>query len=689
MPGNATLEMLASAVGLLPEWQDINGKTQHVAPETLRQVLTNFGITANTTRQISTALKDHQRQASSARPGCLTAASGGTLVIPGMPSRAKVSLLLEGDSKERACATSVDHGAGRIRVPRRPGYHRLRIGNQEIVLAVAPKQAVTCSALTGHHPSWGLAAQLYSLRNGSTEGVGDFVALQELSEQAGKAGASALAISPLHAQFSADGGHFSPYSPSSRLWLNVFHLNVAAAYHALGCDPTRVTGRSRRKKAAGLIDWPELTERKLQQLAHLFHDLKQAGKLAADHATGQALLRFTQAGSTALQHHALFETLHAHFLAHSGTKWHWRSWPPAFRSPASEACQAFAREHAGQIDFHVFLQWLAHCQLGDVAASCRKSMAIGLISDIAVGSDGGGSEAWAERAFMLDGFSAGAPPDAFNMSGQNWGVTTFSPRGLQDGAYRPFIDLLRASLQYAGGARLDHILGLARLWVIPSGARAVDGVYLRYPLADLLRLAALESHRHNAFILGEDLGTVPDGFRDQLRLKGISGMQVLWFQRRAGTFLPAKDWSPEAVGMTTTHDLPTIAGWWRGTDLRWRKKLTKAPVSTARQMDAKRKVDRALLWDRIRKSSAQAIPPAATPEVVIDSVVEHLSRTACSLVLLPLEDAMGLTEQPNLPGTIDQHPNWRRQLPMSVDEIFRMPAVTRRLRMLRRRRPLP
>jgi 4-alpha-glucanotransferase len=689
MTGDATLQMLASAVGLLPEWQDIHGKTQHVAPETLRQVLTNFGIIANTKRQISAALKDYQRQASGAYPGCLTASSGSTVVIPGMPSRARVSLLLEGENKERVCATAADYGAGRIRAPRRPGYHRLRIGSQEIVLAVAPKQAVTCSALTGHHPSWGLAAQLYSLRNGSTEGVGDFIALQELSERASEAGASALAISPLHAQFSADGGHYSPYSPSSRRWLNIFHLNVAAAYRALGCDPTGIAGPGRQKKTAALIDWPGLAERKLQQLARLFHDLKQAGKLAASHAIGQALFRFTQAGGTALQHHALFETLHAHFLAHSGTMWHWRSWPPAYRSPTSRACQAFAREHADQLDFHIFLQWLACRQLGEVAAFCRKNMAIGLISDVAVGSDSGGSEAWAERARMLDGFSVGAPPDSFNMSGQNWGVTTFSPQGLLDGAYRPFIDLLRASLQYAGGARLDHILGLARLWIIPSGARAVEGVYLRYPLEDLLRLAALESHRHNAFILGEDLGTVPNGFRDQLRLKGISGMQVLWFQRQAGTFLRAKDWLPEAVGMTTTHDLPTIAGWWRGTDLRWRKKLTGTPISTARQMEAERKADRALLWGRIRRSSAQAIPSETTPEVVIDAVVNHLSRTACDLALLPLEDAMGLTEQPNLPGTVDQHPNWRRQLPMSVDEIFRMPAVKRRLRMLRRRRPLP
>jgi 4-alpha-glucanotransferase len=316
-------------------------------------------------------------------------------------------------------------------------------------------------------------------------------------------------------------------------------------------------------------------------------------------------------------------------------------------------------------------------------------MSIGLISDIAVGSDSGGSQAWAHRPEMLDGLSIGSPPDDFNARGQNWGVTSFSPHGLHQSAYRPFIDLLRSSLQYAGGIRLDHILGLARLWVVPNGNEATNGVYLRYPLADLLRLTALESHRAQAFILGEDLGTVPPGFREKLRDAGIAGMQVLWFERTSDGFARPEDWSPQAVGMTTTHDLPTVAGWWRGSDIGWREKTAMmADDMDVKRLRRERHHERQQLWQSFQQAGDKKTsqPTTASTSEVVDSAIGFLGKTACDLVLLPLEDVIGLVDQPNLPGTIDEHPNWRRRLPLTTLDIFQDRAVKQRLRTLKRRR---
>jgi 4-alpha-glucanotransferase len=316
------------------------------------------------------------------------------------------------------------------------------------------------------------------------------------------------------------------------------------------------------------------------------------------------------------------------------------------------------------VAFHTWLQFHADRGLADAQKACRDAgMGIGLISDLAVGTDSGGSQCWSRQEETLLGLSIGAPPDLLQREGQNWGLTAFSPRGLSALGFGTYREMLHTALAHAGGMRIDHAMGLNRLWVIPDGASGADGAYLSFPERDLIRLIALESQRHRAIVLAEDLGTVPDGFQDRLREAGIAGMRVLWFERgQDDGFTSPAQWTSRAAAMSSTHDLPTLAGWWRGHDLQWRDTL--GQLGDAHDAHEARARDRGLIWQAFRQSgAAEGEQPADDDAAAFaDAACVHIGRSACELVMLPVEDALALVEQPNLPGTTDEHPNWRRRL---------------------------
>jgi 4-alpha-glucanotransferase len=376
----------------------------------------------------------------------------------------------------------------------------------------------------------------------------------------------------------------------------------------------------------------------------------------------------------------LFEALHGHFFAADPGAWHWRSWPAAFRDRASPQIAAFAREHAGEIDFHAWLQFRADSGLATAQAACRGAgMGIGLISDLAVGTDSGGSQCWSRQQETLLGLSVGAPPDLLQRQGQNWGLTAFSPPGMVAAGFSTYRDMLHTALAHAGGMRIDHAMGLNRLWVIPDGASGAEGAYLSFPERDLLRLIALESQRHRAIVLAEDLGTVPDGFQDRLREAGLCGMRVLWFERDLqGDFIPPAHWTHRAAAMTSTHDLPTVAGWWAGRDIDWNLRL--GNVADEHAARAERAGERTRIWAALCRSGAADGPPPAPGEGAraADAACAHVGGSACELVVLPIEDALALVEQPNLPGTLHEHPNWQRRLPETLFDGH----ATRRLALL-------
>ena len=355
---------------------------------------------------------------------------------------------------------------------------------------------------------------------------------------------------------------------------------------------------------------------------------------------------------------------------------------------------AFAAAQAVEVDFHLFLQWLADRSLAHAQGAAKAAgMAIGLISDLAVGMDAGGSHAWSRPDDLLHGLGVGAPPDLFQPQGQDWGLAAFSPAALRRSGYDAFLSTLRAAMRHAGGVRIDHAMGLRRLWLTPHGASPTEGAYLQYPFEDMLRLIVLESSRAQAIVVGEDLGTVPAGFRETTTAAGMAGMRVLWFERDArNAFQPPQAWSADAMAMTSTHDLPTVAGWWRERDIDWMQQLArKSRHADTSQERAAREVDRQALWTACLEAGVAegAQPPPSGEQAAVDAALGYVAASACELAIVPLEDVLGEIEQPNLPGTTDEHPNWRRRLSAPSDVLFQEPWAKRRLEVLNRARPRP
>jgi len=696
-----SLAKLAARAGFEVEWTDAHGTVQHVPDSTLASLLGCAGLPcANATqiRQSTSALNAEQ----SARrlPPLITAECESAIELP--PSAVRAG------SHYRIDLESGEHIEGRFTTPRgesallaplsEPGYHTLTVNDHRLTIAVAPPRCHTVAdAWRARHgdsgpvpPLWGLAAQLYGLRRKGDGGIGDYTALATLARESAQRGAQALAVSPTHAMFSAAPGHFSPYAPSSRLWVNVAHIDPAAVFGAKAAHDASVAAHAsdawRELEAAPLVDWQRALPLKLQLLRALFERFDTQERPSGS-PLATAFEAFCAQGGEALEDHARFEALQETMLRDPGGPRHWRDWPEPLRDPRSPDVATFAEEHRREVDFHRFLQWLAAEGLSNAQRSAREAgMAIGLVADLAVGCDGAGSHAWSLPQDMLQRVSVGAPPDIFNQAGQSWGLTTFSPRAMHNNGFCAFIDMLRAAFAHAGGVRIDHILGLRRLWLVPEGESARHGAYLRYPFDDLVRLIALESWRHRAIVIGEDLGTVPPGLRERLAAHGLYGIRVLWFEHDGNGFIAPSRWDPHGVATTTTHDLATVAGWWRGADIDWRNRIGQTlaradgrdPVALEH---ARRATDRLALWQALQQSGFA--PPDANPPPADDPPVNgalgYVAATKCPLVTCPLEDLLALSDQPNLPGSIDEHPNWRRRLTLPVESLFADPGVAARV----------
>ena len=685
------LRDLARRAGIEVEWQDYMGRPRVVAHDVLRAILAALGLPAETRSQAASSRRLVSRRTTlEDLPPLVTATAGRPTRLDlgaGDPQTAQLHLERGGSR-----AVTLMPARGRLRVPAVPetGYHRLQIGGRQIVLAVAPAQCRMIDDVVPDARLWGLAAQVYGLRSRGDGGIGDAAGIARLADEAALGGADALLLSPMHALFSAHPARFAPYSPSSRLFLNPLYAAPALVLGeervAQALDDAGLAESFARLEALPLIDWPQSAEAKLALLRVLFDGIADGpdstSPLGADFA------HFRAEGATALLEHARFETLHAALVPEHD----WRRWPVDLRDPTSPAVAAFVAARGREVLFHTFLQWITDRSVAAAEAQARQAgMRLGLISDLAVGMDATGSHAWSRQGDILRGLSVGAPPDLFNPRGQTWGLTTFSPRALLDGGFGQFIATLRAALRHAGGVRIDHAMGLARLWLVPEGADPADGGYLAYPLADLLRLLALESARHNAVVIGEDLGTVAAGFRETLALAGAHGMRVLWFEREGdGRFAPPGAWDRLAVAMTTTHDLPTVAGWWKGIDIAVRAELGRLGEGVrAEDVAAERAADRAALWQGfITEGVGEGeAPPADAPETVVDAALRFISRTPSPLCVAPVEDVLGEEDQPNLPGTIGEHPNWRRRTPGPAGMLLRGEAAARRIAVLAAERP--
>jgi len=528
------------------------------------------------------------------------------------------------------------------------GTYRLRMEDAAGATDDAPLIVSPLRAYPGDFDRvWLLAAQLYGIRSARNWGMGDFTDLEGLIRLAGQLGADGVGLNPLHALFDDRPGDCSPYSPNSRLFLNALYIDVEKIpeYHAVA-DREEIA----RLRRTTVVDYAAVAVQKWRALRAAFE------KFSADPAlAGRAdFNEFRSERGALLQRFACFEVLRNRFKAP------WWEWPQEWRQPDAERCAAFsAGPDKTEVEFVEFVQWTADRQL----RSCQElahglGMKVGLYLDVAVGVQSDGFDAWNEQTAISRHLAVGAPPDPLNTLGQNWGLAGFNAAGLELKSFEPFREMLRASMRHAGAIRLDHVLGLRRLYLVPHGFAPRDGAYVQMPLEALFAVTALESVADSCVVIGEDLGTVPEGFREEMADWGLWSYKVMMFQRDDhGRFRGIDEYSPNALITFNTHDLSTYGGWRSFSDLKLKRSLGIDPgESDEARWHALGQLDTVLRQHDIHRNDFYA-------------VTSFLSRTKSRLMTLALEDLLGVIDQPNIPGTVNEHPNWRQRLPVALEDI--------------------
>lgn len=586
------------------------------------------------------------------------------------------------------------------------GYHTLEVtvndqrGSSHLI--VAPKSCYGPNDVADFK-MWGLAAQLYSLKSDNSWGLGDFGDLKNLVEKAADRGVSAIGLNPLHPLYPDNPAHISPYSPTSRCFLNSLYIDVTQAPNYAECKRAKTRVNSADFQAqldtlnqASLIDYPHAAACKFEVLEMLYQDFEKQ-HLGPKTKLAREFARFKQEMGDELKVLATFDALYEHFRKQDFHAFGWQHWPADFQDPRSNAVKQFQRDNQSRIGYFEYLQWLADRQLGAAAEAAKQgNMAVGLYLDLAVGCDGGGADVWADQAAYVPGAAVGAPPDQLNTLGQDWGLTPMNPVALQEQGYQPLIKALRSNMRYAGALRIDHVLGLMRQYWVAPGMKADEGIYITFPLEDILRVIALESRRNQCVVIGEDLGTVPDGFDGIMADAGLLSYRVLYFERwETGLFQRPENYPEQSMVTVSTHDLPTLAGWWTGRDLQWRQELSLYPDDAMGQQDRNGRVDdRQMLLGALEDMAVlnRDKAPSASPAVMNGelslAVQRYLAKAPSRIQLVPLEDALGLHEQVNIPGTIDEHPNWRQRLPVDDQQLWQHADMQALIKVMQQERPL-
>lgn len=710
MTESEALARLAACYGILPAYFDVEGREHHASDATRRALLGAMGVAADDEAAVRESLRAWTaRQWQRVLPPAVVLRDRGEplqlmLRLPARLFDARIAWRIAAEDggvhegEAAACDLPLiervddESGVYEIRAATLPalphGYHRVALhagadAIAEAALIVAPPACYRPPALEGGRRVWGPTTQLYAVRSRRNWGIGDFTDLGALVEAFGRRGAGIVGVNPLHALFPDNPDHASPYSPSSRRFLNVQYLDPEAIADFSECEEAqrRVASPAFQRRLASLrsadfVDYAGVAAAK-REVLELLYESFLIRHLAPGSKRGQAFRAFQKEGGRALRLHALYEALQERFRGEDPGIAGWLQWPEAYRDPSRPAVARFQGDHLERTEFYEYLQWNAALQLEAVARKAADAgMAVGLYADLAVSVAPDGAEVWSGQDVYALEASVGCPPDPLGPAGQDWGLPPLVPHALAEAAYRPFIELLRINMAQPGALRLDHVMGLRRLFWIPRGRKAADGAYLAYAFEDLLGILALESHRNRCLVIGEDLGTVPDEVRHAMARERILSYKVLIFEREhGGDFKAPHRYEREALVAATTHDLPTLAGFWTARDLDLRDALGLFSHPGQREGELwNRDQDRhrllaALAREGLAPAGADASAAAVMPDGLAQAVHAYLARTPCKVLVVQVEDMQGVDTPVNIPGTSEEYPNWRRRLPTNLEDM--------------------
>lgn len=701
------LSQLADAAGIEGRYWDIHGQLHETAPDTMRALLRALGIAAETETDIAASLaRLSENTWRGSLPPVVIAREGSEIDVPlRVPMdqggrirwsvRLETGAVLSGEcdpeslSVENAGYCEGRHVAERrLKLPSLPlGYHDIRIEAKEEAstrLILAPQRCMLPPKFDIAR-CWGVAAQLYALKSAGDWGIGDFGDLRGLIDRLATGHADAVGLNPLHALFLDTPEDASPYSPSSRLFRNPLYLDVTAIPDFAESREARALAESSEISRAlksvrdeAFVDYKTVTRIKLAVLECLYRSFI-ANHSGFEDARGAAFLAFEQRCGQDLDRFAVFQTLSEHFQTHD-----WGLWPAFCHDPASAAIGELKRRHAGRVRFFAYLQWQCEEQLKAAAELARaRGMGVGLYNDLAVSVNAASADHWSHQDLFAGGARIGSPPDPFNEAGQEWGVVPMNPFRLRTSGFSHFIQLLRANMRHAGALRIDHVMGWQRLFLIPAGEKPAGGAYVRYPFDDLLAIAALESQRNRCLLVGEDLGTVPAGFRERMTAANVLSCRVFYFERDREQFRRPNVYPQLASVSVSTHDLATLRGFWSGADIASKAKLglfqspeeeTKARAE--RDADKRRLLqaleEDALLPEGMSPQGAENFPWTAALSQALHA---YLARSPGMLFMAQLDDLIGVENQTNLPGTNGEYPNWSRRHPQTLEALFADPAL--------------
>ena len=676
MSVNDDLHRLANLAGVARHYRDAYGKEVESPVEGLRAVLGSLGYEVETDRQIADSvawtIREHAKLVRATVP--VEAGRDSSVPLADISDgEVEWRLTLEdGTTREGRDTVRIEGGGASFPLDGVPeGYHHLHVSSAgrtaDATLIAAPSRCFLPNLFADEARGFGITAQVYGLRSPNNFGIGDFSDVGDLAEGAGQLGVSFLGLSPLHALFPTDRGKISPYSPSSRLFIDPLYidprqiLDFISSPAAHDMNAPEIAARLDALRTAPLVDHRAVWDLKREILGKSWASFVQAGD--------GGFAAFRAESGEALELHATFEALSEKF---SGEGCHWSGdWPAAFRDANGESVKQFRRDHPQAIAFHAWLQWLADTQLGAAQARALASgMQVGLYRDLAVGVDSGGAEMWARPDWFTKGLAIGAPPDLLGPGGQNWGLPPFNPKTLEEQGLMAFRALLATNMRHAGAIRIDHAFQLQRLFVIPDGMEARQGAYIEYPFEAMLAAVRLESNRARSIVIAEDLGTAPEGFSEAIMRSDLLSYRILNFEREHdGGFKAPWAYPRKAMAAVATHDLPTFAGWWNGLDTDLRETFK---VYTPEQAEKERggraaelaQFSRALANENIQHSEAVSVQPP------FEEASRYLAKSPAVLLALQLEDVLEDTNQANLPGPDLGHPNWRRKLTRGVEGIL-------------------